>query len=86
MAERFNVAKEVERSLDASREHALRILPGLAGDLMADSDEVALLELRNALAQHVLHRRANDDVANSVLAMLRTHAMHKAAHFNHSAR
>jgi hypothetical protein len=84
MAERFNVAKEVERTLDDRPNDALRILPTLAGELMADGDEVALQDLRDALARRVLHRRPNHEIANAVLAMVRTHAIQQAAHFNHT--
>lgn len=86
MAERFNVAREVDRTLGQPPEHALRVLPALAGELMADGDEVSLSDLREALAQHVLHRRPNHPVANAVLAMVRTHALQQAAHFNNSKR
>ena len=86
MAERFNVAKEVEQTLEGPPDLALRILPAMAGEMMADADEVALLDLRNALAHQVLRRGTNHDIANAVLAMLRTHSMQQAAHFNQSTR
>ncbi len=83
MIERFNIAKEVDRILAGSQEESLRILPALAGEFMADDDPVSLADLRDALAHHVLQQRPNHDVANAVLAMLRTHALQQAAHFNH---
>lgn len=82
MAERFNVAKEVARLLTGEPDEVLRVLPAMAGDIMADGDEVAIADLREALAQHVLHRGPNHEVAYAVLAMLRTHAMREKAQFN----
>lgn len=80
MSERFNVAREAVRSLEGSPTRALEILPALAGEVMASTDPVLLIDLREALAQHVLNQRENHEVANAVLAMLRTHAMQQRAH------
>lgn len=82
MTERFNVGKEVDRILSGTQDDALRILPALAGDAMADGDRVIIDDLREALAQQVFRRGPNHEVANAVLAMMRTHAIHEAAHFN----
>ncbi len=80
MGQRFNVAKEVVHALDGEAERALQILPALAGEIMAGGDEVMLTELREAMAQHVLHQRPNHEIANAVLAMVRTYSLHQKAH------
>ncbi len=80
MAQRFNVAKEVVRALDGEPERALQILPALAGEIMADGDDVMLTGLRESLAQHVLHQRDNHEIANAVLAMVRAYRLHQNAH------
>lgn len=80
MNTRFNVAKEVERALAGEPERALQILPALAGEILAGGDDVMVIDLREAVGQHVFHRRRNHEIANAVLAMIRTYTLHQRAH------
>lgn len=81
MAERFNVHHEVRQILDADEATALSILPGLAGDILAAGDAVQIEDLKLVLSFAVLERGPNHVIAEAVLAMVRSYAMHKAAHF-----
>ncbi len=82
MAERFNIAKEVDVALRDSPERALLILPALAGEILAAGDPVSVADLADVLGMYVLRREPNHHVASAVLAMLRTYAVGNAAHFN----
>lgn len=86
MSDRFNVARDAVGALEGATTRALEILPALAGEIMASGDEVMLIDLREALAQHVLHQRNNHEIANAVLAMLRTYALQQRAHALDSRR
>jgi hypothetical protein len=81
VSERFNVAREVRGALEGTPERALQILPALAGEILAGGDVVAVADLRDALGLHVLNDGTNHQVADAVLAMVRTYGITAAAHF-----
>ena len=82
MTERISMAREVNAALADSPERALLILPALAGETLASGDPVLISELKDALGLYVVHQLANHQIADAVLAMVRTHTIHQAAHFN----
>lgn len=81
MSDRFNVGREVRRTLAGSAVQALEILPALAGELLASNDVVTIAELKDALSRCVLEQGPNHDIAEAVLAMVRTYTISQAPRF-----
>lgn len=59
----------------------MRVLPALAGEILASGDRVAAADLTDALGIWVLERGRNHRVAEAVLAMVRAHAIGSGAHY-----
>jgi hypothetical protein len=78
VSDRINVHREVRRTLIEDEATSLRILPALAGELLASGDEVDVADLKDALGRHLLHEGPNPDVAEAVLAMVRTYTMRQS--------
>ncbi|MGB5757647.1 MAG: hypothetical protein WBM50_12095 [Acidimicrobiales bacterium] len=81
MAKRFDVQAEIRRILSAETEHALTVLPSFAGEILAAGEPADVQDLKDALGLHVLHQRNNVDVAEAVLAMVRTYSIRSRAHY-----
>jgi len=82
MTERFNVAREVRNALADTPERALEILPALAGEILASADPVTITDLKDSLGIYVFDRGPNHEIADAVLAMVRTYTINAAARFS----
>ena len=83
VTERFNIAREVNAALTGTAERALLVLPALAGEILAGDDQVSISELKDALSMYQLQQLPNHQIAEAVLAMVRSYTIHQAAHFNY---
>ncbi len=81
MGQGCEIQAEVRRILASETEQALTVLPSFAGEILATGDEADLHDLKDALGLHVLHERINLDVAEAVLAMVRTYSIRSRAHY-----
>lgn len=82
MDNRIDIRTEVESILAAELPHALTVLPSFAGELLAAENEEDIHELKDALGLYVIRQGPNVDVAEAVLAMVRTYSIRMRAHYS----
>ncbi len=60
-----------------SEAEVLTILAGLAGEVLASGDEVAITDLSDSLGAELLAEHPSADAIESVLAMVRTYSLRR---------